>query len=188
MTEPDLETAGRRPGARSALITSLGILGFLLAQNLGYRLIRAAQEARYDVGSFGADAGSTWVTELAMAVGLPLIFALGIFVCFWQLAPITRELRLAQVATRSVLAATIGAACTWVFKFFAGLIYVATTPELRAVPDPLGGVAFDAGTDSLGTLVGLLPLVLLGAVLLWGWLRSRSAQAPSPVGVTTLKP
>lgn len=178
MTAQDLDEAVERPRARSALLTSLGVFGFLVVQNVAYRLIRTAREVRYDTGAFGAESGSTWAADLAMALGLPLFFALGIFVCLWQVAPITGVLRLAQVVTRSLLAAAVGATCVWVFRFFAGLIYVATTPELRGLPDPLAGVAFDALTDSLGNLVGLLPLVALGVVVLWGWLRWRRVPEP----------
>lgn len=188
MTEPDLATTVRQPGLRPALITSLGVFGLLLVQGIGYRLIRAAREAVYHDGLLGTASEATWVGELVMAVGLPLAFALGIFVCLWLLAPITRGLRLGQVVARSLVATTIGAASLWVFRFFAGLIHVATTPELRAHPDLLGGVAFDAAMDSLSSLVGLVPLVSLGAVVLWRGLQSRDAPAPGPVGVATLKP
>jgi hypothetical protein len=50
----------------------------------------------------------------------------------------------------------------------------------------LGGVAFDAAMDSLGDVVGLLPLVLLGAALLWAWLRWRRVPEASADGVATL--
>jgi hypothetical protein len=179
MTERDLAKAIQRPGALPALLTSLGVFGFLLAQNVAYRLIRAAREAALGDGFPGADLGSIWVTELAVALGIPLFFAIGVFLCLWQVAPIAGGLRLAHVVTRSMLAAALGAACAWVFRFFGELIYVATTPALRTQPDLLGGVAFDALMDSLGTLVGLLPLVVLGAVLLWGWLqRHPPKEAP----------
>lgn len=188
MTERELDEAVKRPRARPALLTSLGVFGFLLVQNVAYRLIRAAREVRYEGYAFDTELGSTWVTELALALGISLFFAIGVFVCFWQMPPITGELGLAQLVTRSLLATTIGAASAWVFRFFGELIYVATTPELRAHPDVLGGLAFDRLMDSLGTLVGLLPLVLLGAIALWGWLRWRGVPKSSPVGVATLKP
>jgi hypothetical protein len=186
MTERDLEETVERPGARPALLTSLGVFGFLAVQTVAYRLIRAAREVRYD-GASDAALGSTWVTEFALTLGIALVFAIGVFVCFWQIAPITGELNLARLLTRSLLAAAIGAACAWVFRFFGEFIRVATTPELRAHPDVLGGLVFDSLMDSLGTLVGLLPLVLLGAIALWGWLRWRGVPKPSPVGVATLK-
>jgi hypothetical protein len=169
--EKDVVKALRRPGALPALLTSLGVFGFLLVQNVANGLIRAARDAAYGGDLPGPDVGSIWAAELALAFGGPLFFAIGVFVCLWQVAPIVAELRLAHVVTRALLASTVGAACVWVLKFFAGLIQIAVDPLLRRFPEVVGGLAFDALMDSLGTLVGLLPLVVLAAVLLWGWLQ-----------------
>jgi hypothetical protein len=170
--EKDVAKALQRPGALPALLTSLGVFGFLLVQNVAYRLIRSGRDAFYDNQLPGPDFGSIWATELALALGIPLVFAIGVFLCLWQVAPIAANLRLAHVVTRAALAAALGAACVWVLRFLVGLVYVATTPELRRdVAESLGGVTFDAFMDSLGNLVGLLPLVVLGAVFLWGWLQ-----------------
>ena len=179
--EKDVAKALRRPGALPALLTSLGVFGFLLVQNVAYRLIGGAREAFYD-SSPGPDLGLIWTAELALALGLPLVFALGVFLCLWQVAPIVGGLRLAHVVTRAALAASLGALCVWILRFLVGLVEVATTPVLRreavvAVP----GVAFDGLMDSLGTLVGLLPLVVLGGVFLWGWLQ-RHPPKVAPTG------
>lgn len=171
MTDRELAKALQRSGAVPAFLTSLGVFSFLLAQSFISRLIRTAQTLTYG-GEFADETlESIWAAELALALGGPLFFAIGVFLCLWQLAPIAGGLRLAHVVTRAVLAATVGAACLWVFRFFAGFIHIATTPELRAHPETIGGAAFDALMDSLITLVGLLPLVVLGAVFLWGWLQ-----------------
>jgi hypothetical protein len=181
MTEQEPARVPRGPGVRPALLTSLGVFGFLLAQSLVNRLIRTAQTLAYSSEFTDSNLERIWVEELPLAIGAPLFFAVGVFVCVWQLGPIVGDLRLPQVVTRAVLAAAVGAASAWVPRFFAGLIFVATTPELRAEPGLLGGVAFDAMMDSLGTFAALLPLVALAAVLLREWLRRHPPKQP-PAG------
>jgi hypothetical protein len=168
--EKDIAKALQRPGALPALLTALGVLAFLVTQNVAYQLIGTARAAMYG-GSPGPDLGAAWALELASLLGGPLFFALGVFVCMWQVAPIAPSLRLAHVVTRALLATAIGAAFYWLFRFGADLIYLAVDGLLYRQPDIIGGVAFDAGMDSLSALVGWLPLVILGAVFLWGWLQ-----------------
>jgi hypothetical protein len=111
MTERDLEAGVQRSSAMPALVTSAGLLAFLLVQAVAYRLIRVAREAQYEIGAFDAEPGSSWLTDFVMALGIPLCFALGVFLCLWKVAPIAGGFRVAQVATRALLATTIGAAC-----------------------------------------------------------------------------
>jgi hypothetical protein len=168
--EKDIAKALQRPGALPALLTALGVLAFLVTQNVAFRLIGSARTAVYG-GSLGTDLGTAWATEFASLFGGPLFFAAGVFLCLWQVAPIAPNLRLAHVVTRALLATAIGAACYWIFEFFAGLIFMAVNGLWEQVGDVFGGVAFDALMDALGALVGWLPLVILGAVFLWGWLQ-----------------
>jgi hypothetical protein len=170
--EKDIAKALQRPGALPALLTSLGVFAFLLAQNIVYRVIGGARDAFYGGGLGGPDFGSIWATEVALAFGVPLFFAVGVFLSLWQVAPVAGGLRLAHVVTRAALAAAIGAAFVWVARFILGVIVVATTAELRRdLAARVGGVSFDALMDALSTFVGLLPLVVLAAVFLWGWLQ-----------------
>lgn len=170
--EKDVAKALQRPGAVPALLTSVGVFAFLLAQNVAGRLIRSARDAYYGNDLPGSDFASIWGSEFALALGVPLFFSIGVFLCLWQVAPIVGGLRLAHVVTRAALAAAVGAACVWVYRLVAGLVLAATAPGFGLDPaDVLGGVAFDALMDSLGTLLTLLPLVVLGGVFLWGWLQ-----------------
>lgn len=168
--ERDIARALQRPGALPALLTALGVLAFLVTQNLALRLIGAARTAIYG-GSAGLDFGSEWATEFASLLGGPLFFAVGVFLCLWHVAPIAPNLRLAHVVTRALLATAIGAACNGVFEFIAGLVFLAVNGLWQQTGDVVGGVAFDALMDALRALVQWLPLVILGAVLLWGWLQ-----------------
>jgi len=170
ISEKDIAKALQRPGALPAFLTALGVLAFLVTQNVTFRLIGTARDAMYG-GTLGPDFGAAWATELASLLGGPLFFAIGVFLCLWQIAPIAPSLRLAHVVTRALLATVIGAAGYWLFRFFADVIFLAFQGVLYRQPDVIGSVAFGATMDSLRALVGWLPLVVLGAVFLWGWLQ-----------------
>lgn len=156
---------------KPAAVAAAGVFAFLLAQSLLYRVIRTAQTFAYWSDFSTSNLARIWVDELPLAVGAPLFFSVGVFVGFWRLGPIVGGLRLRQLAARVLLATAVGAACTWLPRFLFGLAFATTVPGFRVEPALLGGVAFDAAMDSLGTLVTLLPLVGLAAVLLWRWLQ-----------------
>ena len=172
----DLARALQRPGVVPAFVTALGILVGLVA--LGF--LQATFGALSTVTAAGVGGeffAQIWAAQLAVALTGPVPIAIGVFVCFWQVAPIAPSLRLAHVVTRALLAALAGA----VLLFVLGLALAFGLWLLG-----LAG-AFDQGGLSsvtpfmesplvllfrtLGVLVGVLPLVVLGAVLLWGWLQ-----------------
>ncbi len=169
--------AGRR-GALPALITGLGVFGIVLVQGLLVGLLGAA----YTAGSLGIDwggyAGEAWNAQLAVSLTGALPFALGVFGSFWQLAPIAPELRLGHVVSRAVLAAVVGAAAVVVV-----VVIVALIAAVAGLPSAFGGGSGVEGVIDrfwFGVLRGVLgaaqgfvtqlPVVVLAAVLLWGWL------------------
>ncbi len=103
--------------------------------------------------------------------------SIGVFLCFWQIAPIAANLRLAHVVTRALLAATAGTVLLFVF----GLVYLFVLWLLATAGAFDGGGLFEVTPvgpsvlgvlfRSLGVLIGVIPVVVLGAVLLWGWLQ-----------------
>lgn len=159
----DLARALRRPGVGPALVTALGILvalvvlGFLTA-TLG----ALSTTVQADLGP--AFFAAIWGSQLGWALAGPLPIAAGVFVCFWQVAPIAPTLRLAHVVTRALLAGLAGVLLLFVLgllvSFVAGLLV--GEPAVPVLP-----VLF----QSLATFVQVLPVLVLGAVLLWGWLQ-----------------
>lgn len=177
ISEKDIAKALKRPGALPALLTALGVLAFLVVQNFVFGLIGAAREAMFG-GVPGVDIGAAWATEMVSMLGGPLLFAVGVFLCLWQVAPIAPNLRLAHVVTRALLATALGAAGYWLLRFFADLIFLAVDGSLHLNPDLIGGVAFNASMDALSALITWVPLVVLGAVFLWGWLQRHPSKEP----------
>ena len=176
MTERDLAKAIQRPGALPALLTALGILvalivlGFLGAT---FSSLSVLAENRIDDDFFG----QIWAAQLAAALAGPAPIAIGVFLCFWQIAPIAPNLRLAHVVTRALLAALAGALLLFVLGValslflwvlaLTGVVDGGGLYDVMPVPFSPIGLLF----RSLATLVGVVPLVVLGAVLLWGWLQ-----------------
>ena len=176
MSERDLAKAIQRPGALPPFLTALGIFAVLVVLGfLGTTLGTLSTTVQADLpAEFFLQA---WATQLVWGLAGPLPIALGAFVCFWQIAPIAPNLRLAHVVTRAVLAGLAGT----LLLFLLGLLFGFLLWVLS-----LGGLVDDGdffGDDgpgeallpllfrSLATFLQVLPVLVLGAVLLWGWLQ-----------------
>jgi hypothetical protein len=100
--------------------------------------------------------------------------AIGVFLCFWQVAPIAPQLRLAHVVTQELLAALAGAALLFAFAVgYWSVVQLFGDVGFR-VGDwiaPLGPSALAILFRALSTLIAVVSLVVLGAVLLSGWLQ-----------------
>lgn len=187
MTERDLAKAIQRPGALPPFLTALGILAALVALAfLGATLsaLSIATQMDYSADFFL----QIWASQLGWGLAGPLPIALGAFLCFWQIAPIAPNLRLAHVVTRAILAGLAGT----LLLFLVGLAWWLVS-QLLAFGGGISGtglynvVALGPGPlsllfQSLATFVQVLPVLVLGAVLLWGWLQ-RNRPTASVSGV-----
>lgn len=180
--ERDIAKVLRRPGVRPALITAAGIFAALI-------VIGALSSTLGSLGllvsgySDGSDFGILWAAQLAGSVTGPLPIAIGVFLCFWQIAPIAANLRLAHVVTRSLLAALVGGLVLFVLTvayllllwlFTATTLFGTGDPLVGSLPGPIGMVFF----QSLATVVTEVPVVVLGGILLWGWLQRHPRDHP----------
>ena len=174
--EKDIAKALQRPGALPPFLTALGIFVALVGLGfLGATLTTLSATTQNDLpGEFFLQ---LWAAQLGWGLAGPLPIALGAFVCFWQIAPIAPNLRLAHVITRALLAGLAGtlllfllglliAFLLWVLALAGILIPVV----LMDPSGPQGGV-LALLFQSLATLLQVLPVLVLGAVLLWGWLQ-----------------
>jgi hypothetical protein len=176
MTERDLAKAIQRPGALPPFLTALGIFAALVVLGfLSATLSALSTTVQADVPpEFFAQ---IWVAQLGWALAGPLPIALGAFLCFWQIAPIAPNLRLAHVVTRAVLAGLAGTLLLFVLGLLFGfLLWLLSLGGIVDRGDFLGGggaadVLLPVLFQSLATLVQVLPVLVLGAVLLWGWLQ-----------------
>ncbi len=154
----------RRRGALPAFLTALGILAYLVLEAFLSALVRWAWLLDESTGSsllalWSGSGVSTLITSLP--------FAIGVFLAFWQVAPISPSLRLGHVVTRALLAVVVGAALSFAVSLVARL------GQYLLEGDLFGALASDVLpllASAFGLLLRLAPLVVLGAVLLWGWL------------------
>lgn len=187
MTERDLAKAIQRPGALPPFLTALGILAALVALAFVGATLSAlsiATQMDYSADFFL----QIWASQLGWGLAGPLPIALGAFLCFWQIAPIAPNLRLAHVVTRAILAGLAGT----LLLFLVGLAWWLITQLLTFGTGfsgtgiynivPLGPGPLSVLFQSLATFVQVLPVLVLGAVLLWGWLQ-RNRPTASVSGV-----
>ena len=166
--------AMRRPGAVPAFLAGVGVLVVLLAIGFVQSLFSALSLVA--TASIAQDyAGQIWFGQLVSSATGPLPFAIGVFLCLWQVAPIAPGLRLAHVVTRSVLAALLGGAVMWIVLWAVQLIadVASFAPEFQGgiVVGKLGPDALQALFRALAITAGYLPVAVLAGILLWGWLQ-----------------
>ena len=176
MSERDLAKALQRPGALPPFLTALGIFVALVVLGfLGATLNALSTTVQADIpAEFFLQ---LWAAQLVGGLAGPLPIALGAFVCFWQIAPIAPNLRLAHVVTRAVLAGLAGTLLLFLLGLLFGfLLWVLALGGLVDRGDFFGSAGPAVGIlpllfQSLATFLQVLPVLVLGAVLLWGWLR-----------------
>jgi len=173
--------AMKRPGVVPAALTGLGVLVALLAIGFVQSVFGAlglAATASIDASYLG----QIWAGQLANSASGPLPFAVGLFLCLWQVAPIAPVLRLAHVVTRSLLAALAGAGVMWIAYVIIQLVVdVTNTPfatPAAAVLGKLGPDAVEALFRALAVTAGYLPVAVLAGILLWGWLQRHPLDKP----------
>jgi hypothetical protein len=187
MTERDLAKAIQRPGALPPFLAALGIFAALVVLaffSATFSALSVATQTDFPTEFFL----QIWTSQLVWGLAGPLPIALGAFLCFWQIAPIAPNLRLAHVVTRAVLAGLAGT----LLLFLVGLAWWLITQLLAFGAGlsatglyeltPLGPGPLSLLFQSLATFVQVLPVLVLGAVLLWGWLQ-RNRPTASVSGV-----
>jgi len=180
MTET-VTKAMKRPGVVPAFLTGLGVfvallaIGFVQSLFTTLSLVTAASIAQDYVGQI-------WFGQLVNSLTGPLPFAVGVFLCLWQVAPIAPALRLAHVVTRSILAALLGGAAMWIVIWIAELIadVAGFASEFRGgvLVGKLGPDLLEALFRALSITAGYLPVTVLAGILLWGWLQRHPLDKP----------
>lgn len=174
-------TALTRPGVGLALLAALGVYVVLGLQTLLSTIAYLIINATY--------LSLVLPDTLPLAFGPPLPFAIGVFISFWQLAPVAPQLRMAHVVTRALLAAVVGAAASFIVLFVVGTVTaLAENPGpimASADFDSVGRALLEAGRSALQPTLSILiqgaVVVPLAALLLWGRLQSHPPKT-APAG------
>ena len=127
----------------------------------------------YVIGLQWADFGSTMFRYVVM-------FALGVFLVLWLLAPISAAISLRLAIARAALSVAGGAVLVVIVGILLGITHTISTsffgarfPEVEGV----GWAIVNAVQGFAATVVDLGPVVLLAAVLVWLRLRSLATVA-----------
>jgi len=176
-----ISKAIKRPGVFPAFIAALGMFVALLA--IGFLQALLSTLSLLATTSITQDyLGQIWSDRLVGSVTGPLPFAVGVFLSFWQVAPIAPVLRLAHVVTRSILASLFGAAVIWIVSaVFQLVVEVSATPFSTPALTVLGRLWPDALQTlfrALAVTAGYLPVAVLAGILLWGWLQRHPLDKP----------
>lgn len=166
-TRANARTAGAAAVIVVAVVTVQAILRAVIAvfSTLAY----ATTEQSYLQNVFAPVAG------LGVEFGTTVLpVAIGVFLTFWLLLPITADLRIAGVAVRSLAAAGIGAALSLVFT----AVYSGSSLLFGA--GSFSNAVFGTVQSALYTFVGVTPVVLLAGFLAWLWI-SKPAPTESAV-------
>lgn len=181
-------TALTRPGVGSALLAGLGVYVVLVLQSILGTIVFVVTDRAYgqDPGTY---LGLILPASLPVTLGGPIPFAIGVFLAFWQIAPVAPQLRMAHVVTRALLAAVIGAIAAGIISFvvavMSDLLGLGSSVVTPAGGDPITthllGAARSVLPAAANILIQGLVVVPLAALLLWGWLQSHPSKT-TPVG------
>jgi len=168
--------------ARTAGVAALLVAGLMLVQTIMHSVIDAVGHLAYAVTpvAVGYPSGEVAVSLVSTfsAAGLSIVpVALGVFLAFWLLVPITAELRVTRVVLHSLAAAGIAAAVALAI----GL--VSAVGRIVASAGPLFGTAFPLPDGSilgpsllevvravLFACVAVTPVVVLAGLVVWLWI------------------
>lgn len=172
-----MRTALRRRGAVPALLAATGVLAALLVQGVLLGLINTMTLA----GMPGAPSslGYLWAGQLQGALTNALPLAVGVLLSLWLLAPIVPELRLVHVVLRALLATAVGALLVVAVAVIVGFLgslaglnfFSASFPDLAGPLRSSWFAVLQGVTGAFRAFVVNSPIVVLAAVLLWGWPR-----------------
>jgi hypothetical protein len=178
-TRSNARTAGAAAALVAVVLVVQAVLGSILS-TIGNVVYSGFEPG---TGVFGP-LGSLVIT-FATSV-LPA--AIGVFIAFWFIVPLTPELRVLQVVVRSLVAAAAAAVVSLLFTsiFAAGGGFTAPSGVFgQAFPFPSGlDVAYAVyGTVQtvLYSFISQTPLVVLAGVLVWLWVaRTRHGADTRP--------
>ena len=181
MAQSKTENA-RRANARTAGAAALLVAAVMIGQGIVQAIVGVFGNLAYasdpdgigfqqPLDTFGP------VSDLAVAFGTSVLpIAIGVFLAFWLLVPLSANLRIAGVLQRALAASAVASAVSLVFSavFSVGSVLASAGPLFgNAFPRPDGSLLFDslfsAVQSVLYTFVAVTPVVLLAGVVVWLW-------------------
>jgi hypothetical protein len=170
--------------ARTAGIAAGLVVAVLVVQVFVRTIISMFGNAVYSGFAPGGDPFAP-LGSLVVTFGTSVLpVAIGVFLAFWFIVPLTADLRIAPVLLRSLIAAAVAAVATLVFTsvFAAGGAFTsAGAPFAGSFPSGMDVAYAVFGTVQtvLDTLLSVIPIVMLAGVLVWLWVAKPRTGAPA---------
>jgi hypothetical protein len=167
-----LRTRGALVAGVTALAVGLALVLGRFLMNLTSLLSLVGMNGVYDLTGYSPFTG----LGIAVLVGF-LPFTVGYFLALWVVAPITEQLQIGHVITRSALATGIGATVLFIVSAVVEIIIAVMggAPAGLTIPDLIGAQLARALENALTAFIVILPLGVLGGVLQWVWRTSHPA-------------
>jgi len=180
-----------RANARTAGAAAVVVAGVMIVQSILQAIIAVFGNLAYSA----ADGNVNGLQNMFFPFGgsvfsfgtsvLPI--AIGVFLAFWAVVPLTADLRVLQVVVRSLIASLIASAISLVITVIVSLFSaVASAGPVfgNSFPGADGSsvfYSFVGGLQSVfSTFVGVTPLVVLAGFLAWLWVsKGRPAASGS---------
>lgn len=176
-----------RANARTAGAAALVVAVVMIVQAVLQAIISAFSNLAYSSadGYYASQLGVLPFLGSFTALGTSVLpIAIGVFLAFWLVVPLTADLRVTRVVLRSLLASVIASAVSLVITvLFSVFGAVLSSGPLFGNSFPSTGVSsvfysFVGGVQSVfSTFVGVTPLVVLAGFLAWLWISQGRPKA-----------
>ncbi len=168
----------KQRGIVVALLTATIVFAVLTVQSL---LALFANEITTGIigGGFFAVGSHLWGTYAVTELERIVVFAAGVFITLWIIAPIAAELRLFHVVTRSILAAGVGTVLVFLFALllsfvggfgFSGGFSSSLLANLNFNGSSVMSTLALSVSSTIQTFSSAAPVVVLAGAMLWIWL------------------
>jgi hypothetical protein len=181
MAQPEKQRASKATARTAAAAAGL-VIAVLLVQAFVRTIISVFGNAVYSGFASGSDIFSP-LSSFFITFGTTVLpTAIGVFLAFWFIVPLTADLRVVSVVLRSLIAAVVAAVVTLVFTsvFAAGGAFTSTgAPFGTSFPSGMdvAYAAFGTVQTVLYTFLSVTPLVMLVGLLAWLWVSNPRPSA-----------
>ena len=167
----------RTAGVAAAAVAVVMLVQAILQGIIGVFSNLAYGSANPEGGYFQLQNTFAPIVGVAQSFGSSILpIAIGVFLAFWLVVPLTSELRVLAVVVRSLIASAIASAVSLVITiiFAAGGAIASAGPFFgNSFPNTDGSFIFYSlvgGIQSVfSTFVGVTPLIVLAGFLVWFW-------------------
>ena len=172
-----------RANARTAGAAAIVVATVMIVQSILQAIIGVFGNLSYGAvdgnsGYFQLQNVFAPVAGIAQSLGTSILpIAIGVFLAFWLVVPLTADLRVIQVVLRSLIASAIASAISLVITivFSIGGALASSGPFFgNRFPSTDGSYvlnSFLGGVQSVfSTFVGVTPLIVLAGFLAWLWI------------------